>query len=44
VLEHRLAAHDPLAHTAAEWEDRAIDLLLADAPVPLAQAQAVLKH
>jgi acyl-CoA dehydrogenase len=44
VLEHRLAAHDPLAHGAAEWEDRAIDLLLADAPVALAQAQAVLKH
>ena len=44
VLDHRLAAHDPLAHTAAEWEDRAIDLLLLDTPVPLAQAQAVLKH
>ena len=39
-----VAAHDPLAHTAAEWEDRAIDLLLLGTPVPLAQAQAVLKH
>ena len=44
VLEHRLAADDPLGHGTAEWEDHAIHLLLADAPVPLAQAQAVLKH
>jgi Acyl-CoA dehydrogenase, C-terminal domain len=44
VLEHRLAADDPLGHTAAEWENRAIDLLLADAPVPFAQAQAAMKH
>lgn len=44
VLEHRLAPNDPLGHGPAEWEDRAIDLLLADAPVPLGEAQAVLKH
>jgi len=42
VLEHRLAPHDPLGHGAAEWEERAIDLLLADAPVPLKEAQAVV--
>jgi len=42
VLAHRLAAHDPLGHDEAAWEGPAIDLLLADAPVPLAQAQAVV--
>jgi hypothetical protein len=42
VLEHRLAAHDPLGDDRAEWEGRAIDLLLADAPVPLKEAQAVV--
>jgi hypothetical protein len=42
VLEHRLVPHDPLGHDRAEWEGRAIDLLLADAPVPLAEAQAVV--
>jgi alkylation response protein AidB-like acyl-CoA dehydrogenase len=44
VLEHRLTADDPLAHSEAAWEGPAIDLLLADAPVPLAQAQAAVKH
>jgi acyl-CoA dehydrogenase len=44
VLEHRLAADDPLAYSEAAWEGPAIDLLLADAPVPLAHAQAVVKH
>jgi len=44
VLEHRLAADDPLAGSAAAWEGPAIDLLLADAPVPIAQAQAAMKH
>jgi acyl-CoA dehydrogenase len=42
VLEHRLAAHDPLAHAEAAWEGPAIDLLLADSAVPLAQAQALV--
>jgi alkylation response protein AidB-like acyl-CoA dehydrogenase len=42
VLEHRLAAADPLAEDEAAWEIAATDLLLADAPVPLAQAQAVM--
>jgi acyl-CoA dehydrogenase len=42
VLEHRLAPHDPLVHTEADWEKSAIDLLLADAPVPLAEARAVV--
>jgi hypothetical protein len=27
---------------ASRWEDEAIDLLLADAPVPLAKATAML--
>jgi acyl-CoA dehydrogenase len=43
VLDHRLAADDPLAPAAAEWEGPAIDLLLADAPVPLEEAQALVK-
>jgi hypothetical protein len=42
VLEHRLAPHDPLGDEEAAWETAATDLLLADAPVPLAQAQAVV--
>jgi len=42
VLEHRLAADDPLAHAEAAWEGPAIDLLLAGAPVPLAQAQTLV--
>jgi acyl-CoA dehydrogenase len=42
VLEHRLSAHDPLGDEEAAWETAATDLLLADAPVPLAQAQAVV--
>jgi hypothetical protein len=33
VLEHRLSPHDPLAPRFAEWESRAADLLLEDAPV-----------
>jgi acyl-CoA dehydrogenase len=42
VLEHRLATDDPLAPSDAEWETPAIDLLLADAPVLLEQAQALV--
>jgi hypothetical protein len=42
VLQHRLSAHDPLGDEEAAWERPAIDLLLADAPVPLAQAQALV--
>jgi alkylation response protein AidB-like acyl-CoA dehydrogenase len=42
VLEHRLAADDPLGHDAAAWEGPAIDLLLADAPVPLGQARVLV--
>src|SRR5262249_52424159 len=44
VLEHRLAPDDPLGRAEAEWEKPAIDLLLGDTPVPLAHAQAALKH
>ena len=42
VLAHRLGIEDPLAHQTAPWERKAIDLLLADAPVPLRQVHAVL--
>jgi acyl-CoA dehydrogenase len=42
VLEHRLAPHDPLGHAEMELEGRAIDLLLADSPVALTEAQAVV--
>jgi acyl-CoA dehydrogenase len=42
VLEHRLSANDPLGDDRVEWEERAIDLLLADAPVPLREAQAAV--
>jgi hypothetical protein len=42
VLEHRLQPGDPTLIEAQGWEEPAIDLLLADAPVPLAQATAAL--
>ena len=42
VLAHRLTAEDPLAQELPRWERQAIDLLLADAPVPLREVQAVL--
>lgn len=42
VLEHRLAPHDPLAHTEADWERSAMDLLLADEPVPLREVQTIV--
>lgn len=42
VLEHRLRPSDTLSLAALQWEDDAIDLLLDDAPVSLAQATALL--
>src|SRR4029079_11006163 len=42
VIEHRLAPQDPLSHAEAPWEQEAMDLLLNDAPVPLAKATALL--
>jgi alkylation response protein AidB-like acyl-CoA dehydrogenase len=42
VLEHRLARKDPLEPDDAAWEPPATDLLLEDAPVPLADAAALL--
>jgi acyl-CoA dehydrogenase len=42
VLEHRLACKDPLEADGAPWEDDAIALLLADAPVPVERAAAML--
>jgi acyl-CoA dehydrogenase len=44
VLAQRLAPSDPLGDPEAAWERKAIDLLLAGTPVPLAQAQTVVKH
>jgi alkylation response protein AidB-like acyl-CoA dehydrogenase len=42
VLEHRLQHSDAIAFKTLHWEEEAIDLLLADAPVTLAQATALL--
>lgn len=42
VLEHRLHRSDPASLDALRWEDEAIDLLLDDAPVSLAQATSLL--
>jgi alkylation response protein AidB-like acyl-CoA dehydrogenase len=42
VIEHRLAPQDPLSLAEAPWEQEAMDLLLNDAPVPLAKAAALL--
>jgi len=42
VLEHRLGEANALNLEGQRWEDEAIDLLLADAPVPLARAAALL--
>src|SRR5205085_2867984 len=43
VLDHRLAPRDPLGTEEAAWEQPATDLLLADAPVPLADAQKLVE-
>jgi alkylation response protein AidB-like acyl-CoA dehydrogenase len=42
VLEHRLQEGAATTLDASRWEDEAIDLLLADTPVPLAKATAML--
>jgi hypothetical protein len=42
VLEHRLAARDPLAIADGGWEDEATDLLLAGAPVSIERAAELL--
>ncbi|MEI7871018.1 MAG: acyl-CoA dehydrogenase family protein [Alphaproteobacteria bacterium] len=42
VIEHRLAPQDPLSLNESSWEQEAMDLLLDDAPVPLAKAMALL--
>jgi len=42
VLEHRLQRSDSIALDALRWEEDAIDLLLADAPVTLGEAAALL--
>ena len=38
VVEHRLSVADPMALASDAWEERAAELLLDDAPVPLATA------
>jgi acyl-CoA dehydrogenase len=43
VLEHRLAARDPLAREEQAWEERAIGLLLAGKAVPMAEAAEMLR-
>lgn len=42
VIEHRLAPQDPLSLGEQGWEEEAINLLLDDAPVPLAKAAALV--
>ena len=42
VIEHRLNPQDPLSLSESPWEQEAMDLLLQDAPVPLAKAAALL--
>jgi len=42
VLEHRLAARDPLSLADAGWEEAAAALLLGDAPVPAPRAAELL--
>ncbi len=42
VIEHRLSPQDPLSLNESPWEQEAMDLLLDDAPVPLAKATALL--
>jgi acyl-CoA dehydrogenase len=41
VLEHRLGERKPMNLDGQAWEDEAIDLLLDEAPVPLARAEAL---
>jgi acyl-CoA dehydrogenase len=42
VIEHRLTPKDPLSLDESTWEKEAMDLLLSDAPVPLAKAAALV--
>lgn len=42
VIEHRLSPQDPLSLSESPWEQEAMDLLLDDAPVPLAKAVALV--
>lgn len=42
VIEHRLNPQDPLSLAESDWEQEAMDLLLQDAPVPLARAAALV--
>ena len=42
VIEHRLNPQDPLSLSESPWEQEAMDLLLQDAPVPLAKATSLL--
>jgi hypothetical protein len=42
IIEHRLAAEDPMAMRDNRWESRAADLLLRDADVSLADASPLV--
>jgi hypothetical protein len=44
VVEHRLREQTWASLEAQRWEDEAIDLLLGDAPVPLARAASLLRQ
>lgn len=43
VLEHRLTAHDPLAPANDTWEQAAIQIVLGDKPVSLAEVAPLLE-
>jgi hypothetical protein len=43
VLEHRAADHEPTNFDAQHWEGEAIDLLLGEAPVPIAKAMSLVQ-
>jgi len=44
VIEHRLREQPSTSLEAQRWEDEATDLLLADAPIPLATATSLLQQ
>jgi len=44
VIEHRLREQTSASLKAQRWEDEAADLLLSDAPVPLATAASLLER
>jgi len=43
IIDHRLSAEDPMAMRDNRWESPAIDLLLRDVDVPLAEAARLVR-